>query len=151
MHNPIEIIKTDHRKLEELFKQYEDIEASGYATKEKIAKRITRELKLHMEMEEKVLYPYGASILNDEDEKLIEEGIAEHDVAKRILEELSVTHPEDLQFDARIKVLNENTAHHIIEEEEELLPLLEKSISGETLGALGEEMHNFRIIHDESD
>lgn len=145
MTNPVEIIKRDHRKVEELFKEYEDLNEQAYATKEKKMIEITKMLKMHSEMEEKLFYSRAKELLNHEDEKMIEEAIAEHDVAKRLLEELSVTHPEDPQFDARVKVLNENITHHVMEEEKELLPKAQEIIQQEILAAIGEEMRAFRI------
>lgn len=149
MHDPIEIIHEDHRKLEELFKEYEDLESSAYESKEKLVRRIRKLMRLHMSMEEKIFYARAEDSLEGENKSIVQEGIAEHDVAQRILEELSVTHPEDPQFYARVKVLSENTAHHIMEEEEELLPKVQEKISSEDLATLGEAMHFFRIEHED--
>lgn len=145
MTNPIEIIKRDHRRVEELFKEYEDVGEHAYVTKEKKVGELTRALKLHSEMEEKLFYSRAKELLNHEDEKMVEEALAEHDVAKRLLEELSVTHPEDPQFDARVKVLNENIAHHVMEEEKELLPKAEEVMGSDLLASIGEEMQAFRM------
>lgn len=145
MTNPIEIIKRDHRKVEKLFKEYEDLGDQAFATKKKKAEEIAKELKLHMEMEEKLVYPLLLEEFTKEDDKMVEEGFAEHDVAKRILEELSVTHPEDPQFDARVKVLNENIAHHVKEEEEELLPVADKNLTQEELNDMGEKLTAFKL------
>ena len=60
-------------------------------------------------------------------------------------EELSITHPEDPQFDAKVKVLNENVAHHIMEEERELLPLAEKKMKKEEMNEIGEELKAFKL------
>lgn len=149
MYNPIDSIKRDHRSLESLFKEYEDIAQEAYETKEKMVRKISRLAKLHMNMEERILYPHLAATFQGDDGKMVQEGIAEHDVAKRILEELSVTHPEDPQFDARVKVLHENTLHHIMEEEQELLPRVEKLLPEKDIASLGEEMHFFRIEHED--
>lgn len=151
MKNPIEIIKRDHRNVEKLFKEYEDLGDKAFETKRKLVEKITKELKLHTEMEERFFYPKAKDALNKEEDKMVEEAYAEHDVAKRLLEELSVTHPEDPQFDARVKVLNENIAHHIMEEEKELLPVAEKNMKEDDLNAIGEEMMAFKIEHGEEE
>jgi hemerythrin-like domain-containing protein len=145
MTNPIEIIKRDHRKVEGLFKEYEDLEEKASETKREVVGKIINELRLHTEMEEKMFYPIVKGKFSAEDEKMIEEAYAEHDVVKRLLEELGVTHPEDPQFDAKVKVLNENIAHHIMEEEQELLPKAEQELTEEELDAIGEEMHAFKL------
>jgi hemerythrin-like domain-containing protein len=145
MTNPIEIIKRDHRKVEKLFKEYEDLGDRAFETKKAIVEKLIQELKLHTEMEERLFYPKVRDKFSKEEDKMVEEAYAEHDVAKRILEELSVTHVEDPQFDARVKVLNENIAHHVMEEEQELLPKAEEKLSGEELNIIGEEMHAFKL------
>lgn len=145
MINPVEIIKRDHRKVEELFKEYEDSDENAFDTRTQIVERIIRELKLHTEMEEVILYPRVEEVFNDKDDKLVEEAYAEHEVIKRILEELSVTHPEDPQFDARVKVLNENVAHHVTEEEQELLPKVADQVSDEILNEIGKDMEDWRL------
>lgn len=144
MATPLEIIKQDHRKAEDLFKTYEDLDENAFETKEKVVEKIREHLKLHTDMEERIFYPTAREILKREMELMVEEAYTEHGVAKRLLEELSVTHPEDLQFDARVKVLNENLTHHIKEEEEELLPKMEELMSHDELAALSQEMLAFR-------
>jgi hemerythrin-like domain-containing protein len=146
MENPIDIILNDHRNAEKLFKEYEDLDKEAYETKQKILRRLSRDLKLHMEMEERLFYPMVEKAFGEEG-NLVEEGIAEHDVAKRLIEELSITHAEDPQFDARMKVLSEAVAHHILEEEEELLPKAEEKVGPEDLASMGEEMSRFRHEH----
>lgn len=147
MKDPIEIITYDHRKVETLFKEYEDLGDTAYETKRKKAGKISKELKLHMDMEESILYTKAKEIFNKEDDKMVEEAYAEHGVARRLLEELSVTHPEDPQFDARVKVLNEVVTHHIMEEEQELLPQLSKHSNPEVLNTIAEEMEVFKNHH----
>lgn len=145
MKNPIEIIKRDHRSVEALFKEYEDVDDKAYETKKELVEKISSELKIHTEMEEKLFYPKMEEVFANEGDKMVEEAYAEHDVAKRLIEELSVTHPEDPQFDAKVKVLNENIAHHVMEEEEELLPKAEKEMTEEMLNQIGEDMEAFKL------
>jgi hemerythrin-like domain-containing protein len=145
MTNPLELIKRDHRKVEKLFKEYEDLGEPSSETKKMLAETIIEELKLHTDMEERLFYPKMRGKFSEEDGKMVEEAYAEHDVAKRILEELSVTHVEDPQFDAKVKVLNENIAHHIMEEEQELIPRAAEKFNEEELNAMGEEMHAFKL------
>jgi hemerythrin-like domain-containing protein len=145
MANPIDIIKKDHRNVERLFKEYEDLGDRAFQSKKRLVEQISDELRMHADMEERIFYRKAKEVFARQDEKMVEEAFAEHDVAKRLLEELSVTHPEDPQFDARVKVLNENISHHIKEEEEELLPKAEVIMKKEELDELGEEMKGFRI------
>lgn len=145
MINPIEIIKHDHRKVESLFKEYEDIAEDAFETKEELAAKLIRELKLHTEMEEKFFYPRLRDTFTKEEDKMLSEAYVEHDIAKRLLEKLSVTHVEDSAYDATLKVLNENITHHVMEEEQELLPRAEKEINQSLLNSIGEEMRAFKL------
>jgi hemerythrin-like domain-containing protein len=145
MTNPIEIIKHDHRTVESLFKEYEDLGDEAYETKKEVVGKIIKELKLHTEMEEKLFYPRLKEAFTKEEDKMLAEAYIEHDVAKRLLEKLDVTHAEDENFDATVKVLNENIAHHIKEEEEQLLPTAEKEINPALLNSIGEEMKAFKL------
>lgn len=145
MTNPIEIIQQDHRKVERLFKEYEDVEDEAFETKKEIVAKIIKELKLHTEMEEKLFYPRLKEAFTKEEDKMLAEAYVEHEVAKRLLEELDVMHAEDEKFDATVKVLNENIVHHVKEEEEELLPTAEKEINPALLNSIGEEMKAFKL------
>lgn len=145
MIDPIEIIKHDHRKIESLFKKYEDLAQDAHETKEGTVAEIIHELKLHMEMEEKLFYPRLKEAFTKEEDKLLAEAYVEHEVAKRLLEKLAVTHVEDESYDANVKVLNENIAHHVMEEERELLPTAEKEINPALLNSIGEEIKAFKL------
>ncbi len=149
MNDPIEFILNDHRKAEALFKQYEEIDELGYETKNKTVRKLIRLLRLHMEMEERLVYPLASRAFEEEARKMVEEAKAEHGIARRLLEELSVTHPEDPQFDARVKVLNETFTHHVLEEEEELLPSMEEKVAGEDMATLSEELERFHAEHED--
>lgn len=149
MTHPVEIIQKDHRAVEQLFKKYEDLDREAFGTKRKVAEKIIKELKTHAAMEERIFYPKVKELLKSEDSGMVELAYTEHDVANRLLEELSVTHPEDPQFDARVKVLNETVTHHIKEEEEELLPKLMHLAAQEQLHELGKDMERFKLEHGE--
>ncbi|HYD93213.1 MAG TPA: hemerythrin domain-containing protein [Candidatus Paceibacterota bacterium] len=140
----IDIIKHDHRKVEELFKEYEELGETAHTQKRMIADTIISELETHAEMEELYCYPRFKEALADEDESLVEEATAEHDVAKSIIAELKTLEPEDPQFDAKVKVLKENIEHHVKEEEHDLLPKAKKKLEDDTLEEMAEQMMEFK-------
>ncbi len=140
MANPITILKEDHRKVQALFREYEDLGDGATKTKNRIAMEIINELTIHAEMEEAILYPFLKQEFGIEGGRMVEEAIAEHAVAKNLMSEIDALEPEDPQFEAKMKVLDENINHHIKEEEVELLPLAKKELSDESLDTLGEEM-----------
>ena len=144
MANPLTIIKNDHKKVQALFREYEDLGDQAMVTKKDIAAQIIAELTQHAEMEETILYPFLEEKYNKEGDSMVEEAIAEHAVAKNLMSELEALDPEDPQFDAKIKVLDENINHHIKEEEEELLPKAQKEIPEDELDIVGDQMLAFK-------
>lgn len=145
MINPIEIIKHDHRNVESLFKEYEDLAEDAYETKEEVVSKLINELRLHTDMEERLFYPRLRDAFTKEEDKMLSEAYVEHDIAKRLLEKLTVTHVESPEYDATVKVLNENITHHVLEEERELLPRAEKEINPALLNSIGEDMKAFKL------
>jgi hypothetical protein len=108
----IALLKEDHRKVEELFEQFE--KAKGDGRKEKLALEICKELTIHTIIEEEIFYP---SIEGKVDEDLLKESFVEHDAAKVLIAEIEAGGPSDEYYDAKVKVLKEEIEHHVEEEE----------------------------------
>ena len=108
----IALLKEDHRKVEELFEQFE--KAKGEGRKEKLALEICKELTIHTIIEEEIFYP---SIEGKVDEDLLKESFVEHDAAKVLIAEIEAAGPSDEYYDAKVKVLKEEIEHHVEEEE----------------------------------
>jgi hemerythrin-like domain-containing protein len=109
----IALLKDDHRKVKELFEQFE--KASGDGRKEKLAQQICLELSVHTAIEEEIFYPACEGKV---DEDLVKESYVEHDAAKVLVAEISSANGEsDEYFDSKVKVLQEEIEHHVEEEE----------------------------------
>ena len=109
----IALLKDDHRKVENLFDQFEKAHESS--RKEKLAKQICTELMIHAMIEEEIFYPACAGQIKDED--ILDESYVEHDGAKVLIAELTKSSPDDEFFDAKVSVLSEMIKHHVKEEE----------------------------------
>lgn len=108
----IALLKADHRKVEELFEQFE--QANGAATKKKIAHQICVELKIHTMIEEEIFYPaFRGKIERD----TLDEAYVEHDGAKVLVNDIQAGTPDDEFYDAKVHVLSEEVKHHVHEEE----------------------------------
>lgn len=129
------LLKTDHRKVEELFSQLES--ASGQA-KMRVFEQIKTELDLHTHIEETIFYPALEKPKQTHDLTL--EAYEEHDVVKKLLRELSRAKTPNEEWEAKAKVLQENVEHHVKEEENELFEKAEAALSEEQIEALGEQM-----------
>ena len=108
----IALLKEDHRKVEDLFEQFE--KAKGNSRKEKLALEICKELTIHTILEEEIFYP---AIEGKVDEDLLKESLVEHDAAKVLIAEIEAGGPSDEFYDAKVKVLGEEIEHHVEEEE----------------------------------
>jgi hypothetical protein len=108
----IALLKEDHRKVEELFEQFE--KAKGDGRKEKLALEICKELTIHTIIEEEIFYP---AIEGKVEEDLLKESFVEHDAAKVLIAEIEAGGPSDEYYDAKVKVLKEEIEHHVEEEE----------------------------------
>src|SRR5947209_2693404 len=79
----IALLKADHRKVEELFKQFE--RAKGEGRKEKLAHEICLELSVHAAIEEEIFYPACQGTVGED---LLKESYVEHDAAKLLIAEI---------------------------------------------------------------
>jgi len=133
----IALLKQDHRKVEDLFEQFEKAREEG--RKEKLAKQICTELMIHAMIEEEIFYPACAGQIKDED--LLDESYVEHDGAKVLIAELNKSSPSDEFFDAKVTVLSEMIKHHVKEEEKRSEGLMAQAKdAGLDMEALGERL-----------
>ena len=112
-----EMLKTDHRHVQDLFTKFEDADKRARAS---IADETLTALEVHATLEEELVYPAIAEVIDDED--LVNEAREEHHVAKFLIKELRKMDAEDEGFSTKFKVLGELVGHHIEEEEGELFP-----------------------------
>lgn len=109
----IAMLKADHRKVEEIFEQFE--KARSRDRKQALAEQACLELKVHTVIEEEIFYPACEGQI---EEDLLKEAYVEHDSAKLLINEIEAGGPEDDFYDAKVKVLSEMIEHHVKEEEQ---------------------------------
>src|SRR5262249_8131148 len=131
MPNAIEMLKEDHRKVKELFEEFEH--AQQDQVKERIVENTLHELEIHAPLEEEIFYPAAEEQIGEKES--IDEAREEHHVVKLLIGELKKMSSDDERNDAKYTVLAESVKHHIEEEESELFPKLEGKIDAEELGA----------------
>ena len=130
------LLMEDHRKVEGLFEQYE--KAGGDGRKEKIARQICTELKVHSMIEEEIFYPACEGKV---EEDLLKEAYVEHDGAKLLIAQIMAGEPSDEFYDAKVTVLQEQIEHHVEEEEKRLEGLFAQARkAGLDMDALGEQL-----------
>ena len=129
------LLKADHRKVEELF---ERLESGRGQAKLRVFEQIKTELDLHTHIEEKFFYP--ALEKPRETHDLTLEAYEEHDVVKKLLRELSRAKTAGDEWQAQAKVLQENVEHHVEDEENELFKKAAAVLGEEEIEELGERM-----------
>lgn len=112
-----EMLKTDHRHVQDLFTRFEDADKR---TRTSIAEEALTALEVHAALEEQLVYPAIAEVI--EDEEAVNEAKEEHHVAKLLIKELHKMEAGDEAFATKFKVLGELVSHHIEEEEGEIFP-----------------------------
>ncbi len=132
----VQLLKADHRKVEELFASFE--KASGDGRKEKIALQICTELTVHAQIEEEIFYPACEGKI---EEDMLKEAYVEHDGAKVLIAEIEAGGPSDEYYDAKVKVLQEQIEHHVEEEEQRMEGIFAQAKkAGLDMDALGEQL-----------
>ena len=135
MPDALELIRSDHDEVKDLFKQFEHTD--DRRQKAMIARKALLNLEVHAAIEEEIFYP-AVRAEGDTDE-MMNEADEEHHVAHLLVDELMAMNPSDERFDAKFTVLAENVKHHIEEEESEMLPDAKKILGSETQ-SIGEQM-----------
>ncbi len=109
----IALLKNDHRTVEQLFKAYEEAQATS--AKSELARQISMELIIHAHLEEQIFYP--ACREKGVEDDALDEAQVEHDGAKVMIADILEGSPDDHYYDAKVKVLKEYIKHHVNEEE----------------------------------
>ena len=131
----ISLLKKDHREVEHMFDEYEQLEGDG----EKLAlfQKIALALKVHVRIEEEIFYPDERGEVEDD---LLDEAYVEHDGAKKLIAEIETMQPADQFYDAKVKVLGEYIKHHVKEEEQPGGVFAQAKRGEEDLDAMGERL-----------
>lgn len=131
-----DVIRADHRKVEELFAQYETV-GEQPSRKDTLVRHLCQELELHAQVEEEIFYPAVQALRDEGGEQLVTEAIKEHQTVKDLIGQLKGMAPDGASCDSAVRQLKECVTHHVEEEETEMLPRAEEHLSDqlESLGA----------------
>ena len=132
MNDPMRILKADHREVEQLLSRLADSDEGR--ERDRMVAEVVKKLTAHMEAEEAYVYPSVADRVGRED---AEEADVEHDLVRTSLEQLQAMTSVP-GFGAVVEMLTAGIAHHVKEEEQELLPELKDAVSREEWLAMGD-------------
>jgi hemerythrin superfamily protein len=131
----IELLKSQHREVEDLFSKIEKSRDAG--KKDQLFTKLADSLAIHATIEEHHFYP---AVKQKRTEDILLEALEEHLGIKRVISDLLDTEIDDETFDAKITVLKEQVEHHVEEEETDLFPKVRKLFDAEQLEAIGQAM-----------
>ncbi len=131
----IDLLVRQHREMESALKKV--LAAADDAAVKALFVQVADELTLHITSEEEVFYP---AVKAKRTEDILLESLEEHLSLKRLLADLHALDPAAETWEAKFKVLKDQTEHHHEEEEENLFPKVRKALDAGELEALGQQM-----------
>ncbi len=136
-HDPIELLKADHKKVAKMFKDFEKTKQKDRDAAVELVGQILSELTVHAQIEEEIFYPTMRESGGDKMTHLLDEAEVEHASAKDLIQQIASMSPDEELYDARVKVLGEYVKHHVKEEEDEIFPKAKKAgVDMEELGTM---------------
>ena len=137
------VLHQDHENVSTIFKKFEAFKGKqGSAqTCEYLFKELDRELSLHAQVEEDIVYPVFEK--KQETRQIIEESLEEHKEIESLLSDLREMPPDDESLEewmSQLQELQEKVEHHVQEEEGQLFPKAKKIISKDEAEQLGEKV-----------
>jgi hemerythrin superfamily protein len=115
----LDLLRADHDKVKQLFRDFDALKDSDDdERKAELVDEICFALTIHTLVEEEIFYPALRAAIDDDD--LLDEADIEHAGARELISQLEVMYPGDDHFDAAVTVLGEEVAHHIDKEEHDM-------------------------------
>ncbi|MGW7488245.1 hemerythrin domain-containing protein [Streptomyces sp. NPDC054786] len=128
-------LTTDHREVDDLFKQFEDA-PPGSKDRRRLVDALTIELVRHSVAEEEYLYPAVREHL-EEGDTLADKELADHARVEQLLDDLQQREADDLDFDRLVLKLRTEVTAHVDDEENHLFTQLRTHVHPYVLEELG--------------
>jgi hemerythrin superfamily protein len=132
----IELLKHDHRMVEQLFRDYRA--AASDEQRRAVAEVLIRELSKHAAVEETLFYPFAARVLDGT--AMVDRQLAQHMSVKQLLVDLDRAVTADREQDELMSCIEAAVADHVGSEEGELMPRLNAATDDQALRELGREI-----------
>lgn len=136
--NFITMLKKEHKETKDLFKEILEAEKIDHEK----TKQLSSMLLMHMENEEKHLYPVMEK--HKEVGDITKEAELEHKEGKKVIKELMGGKLDDVEYKVKLEILQLEIEHHVEEEEKELFPKCKELLSDEDIKAISEKMMAFK-------
>jgi hemerythrin superfamily protein len=123
----ITLLKTDHRKVKNLFARYES--AGDFRTKHLIAEQVFTELALHAQLEENVFYPAYDEMTGKHGTPLVADSRLAHEHVRELMIELQGIDLDEAAFEVKFHELMGIVREHVAEEENAMFPEAEQILA----------------------
>ena len=123
----ISLLKTDHRKVKNLFARYES--AGDFRTKHLIAEQVFTELDLHAQLEENVFYPAYEAMTGKNGTQLVADSRLAHEHVRELMIELQGIDLDEAAFEGKFHELMGIVREHVAEEENAMFPEAEQILA----------------------
>jgi len=141
------LLKNDHETVKAMFEKFNKSSAvRNQNGKKDIFNEIRRELLIHSQMEQEILYPALAGTASSRAPELVSTAVREHQAMDKLLQELTNMGATDKAFDMKMAVLMEHVMQHVEMEEEEIFDEVRKNLPEFRLEELGLEMEERRKV-----
>lgn len=116
----IDLLDAEHKMVKMMFIDYHALceDAAPAQAKRALADRICQALTVHAQIEEDIFYPAVRDAIGDD--TLMDEALAEHVEAKRLIARISGMDESASEYDATVKELGKAIDEHVLEEREEI-------------------------------
>jgi hemerythrin-like domain-containing protein len=132
--DPFVLLKQDHRDVAQMLERLQ--ESKPGPRRRQTVEKLTAALTLHMDIEERLIYPLVAEVVDQESEQ---EAEVEHNLAREGVAKLRqlVDAPG---FGAAVAMVTAGIKHHVREEEREVFPELKRGLDRAAVSELGDEV-----------
>jgi hemerythrin superfamily protein len=127
--NIIELLQTEHRKVDTLFKEIEN--SDNPQKVQEYFGQLYKDLVAHSKAEEEVVYPVARNYYDDTQELYDEQA-----EMRRLLDEIKSLSPGTSDFNQRIQTLKSMVQEHVDDEEDDMLPKMRRKLSEEQMEEL---------------
>jgi hemerythrin superfamily protein len=125
--NAIALLKTDHRKVKNLFARYES--AGNFSTKHVIAEQVLTALELHTQLEEHVFYPAYEAMTGKQGTQIVADSRLAHEHVRELMSELQGIDLDEAAFEGKFHDLMGIVREHVAEEENAMFPEAEQLLA----------------------
>jgi hemerythrin superfamily protein len=143
----ISVLKDDHKLFRRLFGEFSRTTDLGAKTRERLGRRLVKELSIHAAIEEQILYPRVRNVLK-KGNGLADHAIEEHQEAEELPDRLDGLAGDDPELaplveqltDSVLQHVTDSVLQHVKEEEGDLFKQLRAAVGRKDLTQWGEEL-----------